>query len=640
MGADKNTAVWRKALNLTAAGAVLAALVLYYAAYPVPKNILYHFSSAAGAAVIIIIYILTGAGIMKLFGAKVKTGGDYAAAFGISYILTGTIFFAAGFFHLYNIYFAYGYAIVMCAFFAPMASELLENLKKKYLEIKASKFTAADIVFGAFIGAAVLLVFLTVITPGTYYDQLVYHQGIPARYAAEGGFVSTPENIFSFFPQLHMMNNLFISFFAYELTVKIISFAMLVFSFLALRSAVKAVKGNQKVLAALFFTAPLVIINATRTGAEFPMVFFTALIIYAVYSGNKERYLLASLFAGACMAVKYTGIYIYVFTAFYFVYEGLKRREKALRLLIYLAVGALITVPYLAKNFVLTGDPVYPFFAGLFGVNGYMLSDAQNYIKHVSDFGIGTGIKEFLISPFIAVFKNMAFGGDAVSAALVIAPLALLVSGIKNMWFPAAFAVFYYTVWFFTAGVLRFMAPVEAAAVFIIAASYARFAERNKGAFLKILAVLLVISQASMTLYFAEKYLSPLSFFTQDRESYLAGKLSYYEPCRKINALPENGRVLFLGEARTFYCEKTVIAHTVFNTREYLPLEEKNFITYLKEKNVGYVFVNRVELQRLKDGGFGDVYEAVNSSVFKNIMDKNFESIYSDNNWGIFELKK
>lgn len=640
MGADKNTAVWRKVLNLAAAGAVLAALVLYYAAYPVPKNILYHFSSAAGAAVIIIIYILTGAGIMKLFGVNVKTGGDYAAAFGIAYILTGTVFFAAGFFHLYNIYFAYGYAIVMCAAFAPMASGLLENLKKKYSEIKASKFTAAETAFGVFIGAAVFLVFLAVITPGTYYDQLVYHQGIPARYAAEGGFVSTPENIFSFFPQLHMMNNLFISFFAYELTVKIISFAMLIFSFLALRTALKAVKGNQKVLAALFFTAPLVIINATRTGAEFPMVFFVSLIIYAVYSNNKGHYLLASLFAGACMAVKYTGVFVYVFTVVYFVYEGLQRREKAARLLIYLAAGALITVPYLARNFVLTGDPVYPFFAGLFGVNGYMLSDAQNYIRHVSDFGIGTGIKEFFISPFVAVFKNMAFGGDAVSAALLIAPLALLLSGIKHVWFPAAFAVFYYIVWFFTAGVLRFLAPVEAAAVFIIAASYARFAERNKGAFLKILAVLLVISQAGMTVYFAEKYLSPLSFFTQDRETYLAGKLSYYEPCRKINALPENGRVLFMGEARTFYCEKPVIAHTVFNTREYLPPEEKKFIGYLKEKNAGYIFINRVELKRLKDGGFGDVYDAVNSDVFKKIMDKHFESIYSDNNWGIFELKK
>lgn len=639
MGADKNTAVWRKVINLSAAAAVLAALVLYYAAYPVPKNILYHFSSAAGAAVIIIIYILTGAGIMKMLGLNVKTGGDYAAAFGISYILTGTVFFAAGFFRLYNIYFAYGYAVVMCAVFAPVAPGLYENLKKKYHEIKAAKFSAAETLSGFFIAAAVLFIFFAIITPGTYYDQLVYHQGIPARYAAEGGFVNTPENIFSFFPQLHMMNNLFISFFAYELTVKMISFAMLLFSYLALRSALKSLKISGRLLAALFFTAPLVVINATRTGSELPMVFFVSLVIYAVYSAGKERYLLASLFAGACMAVKYTGVFVYVFTAFYFVYEMLIKKEKAFRLLLCLAAGALITAPYLIKNFVLTGDPVYPFFAGLFGVKGYMLSDADAYIKHVANFGIGTGIKEFLISPFVAVFNNMAFGGDAVSAALLIGPLALLVSGIKNMWFPAFFAVFYYTVWFFTAGVLRFLAPVEAAAVFIIGAAYSRLAERNKGVFLKILAALLVISQAGITVYFAEKYLSPFSYFTSDRQSYLAEKLSYYKPCVKINALPGKAGVLFMGEARTFYCEKPAVAHTVFNTREYLPLEETKFIEYLKEKNLGYIFVNRAELERLKGGGFGDVYEAVNSPVFQKIMDKHFEKIYSDVSGDVYVKK-
>ena len=156
---NKNTAVWRKVINLSAAAAVLAALVLYYAAYPVPKNILYHFSSAAGAAVIIIIYILTGAGIMKMLGLNVKTGGDYAAAFGISYILTGTVFFAAGFFRLYNIYFAYGYAVVMCAVFAPVAPGLYENLKKKYHEIKAAKFSAAETLSGFYCRGRTIYIF-------------------------------------------------------------------------------------------------------------------------------------------------------------------------------------------------------------------------------------------------------------------------------------------------------------------------------------------------------------------------------------------------------------------------------------------------------------------------------------------------
>ncbi|HRU38868.1 MAG TPA: hypothetical protein P5511_03245, partial [Candidatus Goldiibacteriota bacterium] len=100
---------------------------------------------------------------------------------------------------------------------------------------------------------------------------------------------------------------------------------------------------------------------------------------------------------------------------------------------------------------------------------------------------------------------------------------------------------------------------------------------------------------------------------------------------------------LFLGEARTFYCEKPVLAYTVFNRREILAgfdgLDEKNILTGLALRNIGYIMVNREELERLKGSGYSDVYSIVKSPKFNNIMDKYFKKIYSDNSCDIYELK-
>ena len=89
-----------------------------------------------------------------------------------------------------------------------------------------------------------------------------------------------------------------------------------------------------------------------------------------------------------------------------------------------------------------------------------------------------------------------------------------------------------------------------------------------------------------------------------------------------MNKLPADKKVLFLGEARTFYVSRPVIAPTVFDSKLIDGIDEpgpsgRAFWELLRENRIDYVYVDLPELSRLQNsylfehkgevhGGYGD----------------------------------
>jgi hypothetical protein len=73
-----------------------------------------------------------------------------------------------------------------------------------------------------------------------------------------------------------------------------------------------------------------------------------------------------------------------------------------------------------------------------------------------------------------------------------------------------------------------------------------------------------------------------------------------------INALPPDARVLFLGEARPFYCDRAAEVATVFDKQPIAAIFAGNpspeeILARLRERGITHLLVNTSELARLQD---------------------------------------
>jgi 4-amino-4-deoxy-L-arabinose transferase-like glycosyltransferase len=496
--------------------------------------------------------------------------------------------------------------------------------------------------FYAAAGFVFIYLFFTCLTPPVYYDTLVYHLAVPEQYIQAGRIINMKENIFSFFPQLMQMNCLFFLLISGELSVKLLYFFMAIMSAAALAGMAAELKADKKISVLLLAACPLFLVNASRAGAELPLMFFTTLLVYILIKGCETGFktadgLLAGIIAGSIISIKYTGVTVYFFGAAVFLFMLIRKKAGIKGLMSYLLVPGLIVLPYLIRNYLYTGDPFYPFLTGISGVSAGLKADAAVYLSHVSGFGLPHSFFNLLISPFAVVYNEKLFGGDVLSPLFLIAFVLLPLTDIKKTGMPALFMVFYFIAWFFTGEVLRFLLPVVPVAAVIAGCAYANTSSKLKyPAF-----VLLIAVQAVSSLYFGEKYLKPFELFVLDRGEYIGRNITYYKAAEFINENTEPGaRILVLGDARSSYIKRPVLAYTVFNARSifegFKEAGDDKILYGFKLRNIRYMFVNWTELYRLKDAGYGDVAALAGDAKFKNIMDKYFKKIYSDDNCDVY----
>ena len=97
-----------------------------------------------------------------------------------------------------------------------------------------------------------------------------------------------------------------------------------------------------------------------------------------------------------------------------------------------------------------------------------------------------------------------------------------------------------------------------------------------------------------------------------------------------------------LGEARAYYINRRTIAYTVFNNRRifenFESMTDDQAAASLYLHNIRYILINWNELARLKEAGYSDVAAVLKGGKFKNVMDKYFKKIYSDENCDVIML--
>lgn len=223
----------------------------------------------------------------------------------------------------------------------------------------------------AFIG----LEWAQVWTPVTYFDGLVYHLSTLSFWAFHHGFAPAPGNFFTCFPfsaELYLWNGMVLQ---GTQAAKGLNILFLFWTALAAGSWVAEegtpIAGVLTGLTVLFL--PLLSTTVWSAQNDVVLTFFILLFVYslrkAMTEGTEDWFLLAGLMGGAAWTVKQTAVLgvgvVWLAGLLVWARSGFALPWK--RWMGMITLVGLCVLPWLLKNAVYTGNPVYPYLSPLIG---------------------------------------------------------------------------------------------------------------------------------------------------------------------------------------------------------------------------------------------------------------------------------
>ena len=296
-----------------------------------------------------------------------------------------------------------------------------------------------------------------------------------------------------------------------------------------------------------------------------------------------RMFLLAGLFAGSAMSCKYPGLVSVVIplglaccvVAVRGQGPGVREQRSAFKAIaIFLTGTALAIGPWLLKNLVMTGNPVYPLAYGLFGGRDW---DAASHAK----WRAGHSPKTYAISDLAEKFIDVTAKADWLSPLLFgLAPLALIAVGSRSstrnselgtrnvlrfLWLYVAFLFLQW--WLLTHRIDRFWVPLIPVVSLLAAVgclwSSSKLWRRTCGVFVS-LSVLFNLGFVTTPLCGFNGYLLDLHQARAQSESVAEG-VHYLNQLSDAGKLPRDATVLCVGEAQVFDARMRVIYNTVFD---------------------------------------------------------------------------
>jgi len=248
---------------------------------------------------------------------------------------------------------------------------------------------------------------LSAFTPAFMDDVLNYHLPVPHYYLKAGGIETLFYNLHSNMPFLGQMPWIIMLHYSHEYAIKLI----LVFQFVSLLVIQYAL--GKRVLPAfwsllaclvfalvygmVWFQAPVFINNDVTMGL------FTFCAVYSLVvffeKGGKKWLIWTALFLGFALSTKYFAIiFALPFICIIFLYQWWGRKREFFRpMILVFSLAFLVLSPWLVKQFVVTGNPVYPVLYDVFPTEDLYTHAARRRTVYTESGTTGTALD--VVSP-------------------------------------------------------------------------------------------------------------------------------------------------------------------------------------------------------------------------------------------------
>lgn len=524
-------------------------------------------------------------------------------------------------------------------------------------------------------------IFLIIITeillgilPPVAVDALNHHLAIPKLWLKNGGFYEIQWAVFSYYPMNIDVLYLIPLYFHNDIIPNFIHLgfglgtAWLIYYYL--NNKLGYLAGLLGVL--IFLSTPIVVRMSTVAYVDLGLTFFTTATILAFihwrdgkYKENKWLFI-SAITMGLALGSKYNALIAWFFLSFatVFVYSrDTGQQWKALRYgLIFFLVSLVVFSPWLVKNLILTGNPLYPLFNGFFQtVMGNLAADesARSMVSGDDNIGLfkmrevmyGESFWETLLIPVRFFFQGQDysdryFDGVLNPILIIMVPFAFMKKSLHDhKLFFVFFSVFFILAAFFLDQLrIRYILPaIPILTILTVMGIMNIFAwtagKTGQFRYLYMFAMLLFLLMfGTRNVVYLNKYfqsLQPVNYILhqETRDAYLKRHIGSYTAIRFINGhTPTNAkiRLLFLA-GRGYYLDRIYEEDASFGMDVIRVLaanagEEKSFRKYFYSLGCTHLLM-RMDLfnKFLRDN-----YPPATINQFLRLLDKETKIIYHD----------
>lgn len=228
---------------------------------------------------------------------------------------------------------------------------------------------------------SIIFIALLASVPPVSRDALTHHLLVPKLYLQNGGIHEIPHIKFSYFPMNLDLLYMIPMYFNNDILPKFIHFAFaLITAGMIYKYLSRRINSMYGLLGALFFlTLPVIVRLSSTVYVDLGLIcFLFASLLYLfqwIESNFKTKYLLfGALFCGLALGTKYNGLVglflLGLFVAFVYSRYNKGKNLYSLKSIawsaLFVAVALTVFSPWMIRNVVWTGNPVYPLYNSVF----------------------------------------------------------------------------------------------------------------------------------------------------------------------------------------------------------------------------------------------------------------------------------
>lgn len=501
--------------------------------------------------------------------------------------------------------------------------------------ILGSRPKASDLALAAIVGALLLVVCLSANSPEVFFDALEFHLAAPSQWIIRGGMVPMPTNYFSNLPMNVQMLYTGCLMLGDERLCRMLHVVLGFSGGLVVFAIGRRLFGRRSGWwgFGIYLATPLLALSISQCGIDGASTFFALLAFLALLdwffppqhsetttppaSVNRQA-ALAGWFLGVALGCKNTAA-ILLFPAYVsgILISLLQRRLRLPTFRSFLITGGIalgLLVPWLIKNTVITGNPIFPM---LFRVIPTRYIDAikmDTQMTGLREFGARTW-SNLARLPWDLTFKEPSNNSFVGVVFLCLAPGLLALAWINRRGPPEVQFLLITlflggSIWAGLTQITRYLLPVLGILSVLCGSVLAQVDKiRYAGRLLRWSVVLQIGICTGALLNIIGIYQDPagVALGFEDPTAYFNRKLmnDYTPTAGIVNQLPGVVHILAVGETRAYYFNKPVTAPTVFDTDPFIRNLDQSASgeeawRRFREQGYTHIFMNYKEAARIR----------------------------------------
>ena len=503
------------------------------------------------------------------------------------------------------------------------------------------------------------------LVPPTARDELTHHLAIPRLYARAGRIIEVPMAPYAYYPMLLDMLYTPWVFWGYDAVPKLVHS---LFGFLTGLSLYAHLSRRMNAIYGLlgfffFISVPSVFRLGHWAYVDLGTTFYTTAGILCILRWHEDtdrgRWLImAALSAGFAVATKPNGLVAWLLLFFLFAWVSVRKTEQGhgrifSECILFAVVGALPFLPWLAKNWLQTGNPFFPLLGGFFPGKAGVEGDGASYVSLgvfvKRELLYGEGWWQITMLPLRLFFFGrdddpQYFDGVLGPSLILLLPWAFKGKWLEEKKLLMSFALLFFLYALFLVDLrVRYVLPIVPPMVILF--TYGVF---NVYLRIKQPAYLFVVllGFAAYNGYYLWRYfqdVAPLGYVIgrETREAYLARALPEYPAFQYVNhELSPATKIylLFVGR-RVYHCEREYfhdggdlpgfLLRTIREAKEPVDITRQ-----LKAKGLTHLLVRDELLTRF----LHDNLDAPQQRLWADFTTNHLTSLFRDRGYSVWQL--